>query len=122
MDGNVMVAMLGTACAIVAAVLAGNRWLIGAAIRQDTAPLVVSMTKLEQTAKALTDELREAKAQQVKGTDELHEAIEAVRQVLEKHQEHISDSRERIAVLEVIANQTHTPKSKRAPRARTSTT
>jgi hypothetical protein len=114
MNGSIVLPLIGTAVGIVVAVLTGNRWLIGAAIREDTMPLREAMVSLKQTAETLTAELRDAKEQQRKGTDELHEAIEAVREVLSNHQE-------RIAVLEVIANQTHKPAKPRA-RVRSSTT
>lgn len=91
-------AIVGTGLTVGGMVLAGGRWVVGAVIREDTQALREAMVGLKQTAETLTGELREAKAQAQRGTDELHEAIEAVRAVLSNHQE-------RIAVLETIANQ-----------------
>jgi len=93
MDVQIVAAIVGTGLTVGGAVAVSGRWVVGAVIREDTQNLRDAMLALTKTAETLTGELKAAKELQAKGTDELHNAIKAVRDVLANHQE-------RIAVLE----------------------
>jgi uncharacterized coiled-coil DUF342 family protein len=82
--------ILGTAVAVAGAMAAAGRWVLAMSIREDMQPLREAILGLKQTADQLSKELREAKAEQKEGRDELHDAVQAIRDVLANHDKRIT--------------------------------
>jgi hypothetical protein len=80
------VGVIGLMLGVAGSTLAGARWALRMSIREDMQPLRDAILALTQTAKQLTNDLRDAKAEQREGRDELHEAVDAIRAVLNNHE------------------------------------
>jgi uncharacterized coiled-coil DUF342 family protein len=82
--------ILGTAVTVAGAMAAAGRWALSMSIREDMQPLREAILGLKQTADQLSKELREAKVEQKEGRDELHDAVQAIRDVLANHDKRIT--------------------------------
>ena len=82
--------VLGTGVTVGATIAVAGRWVVSALIREDVQPLRETMLSLKQTVESLVNEMRDAKAEQKEGRDELHDAVEAIRAVLANHETRIT--------------------------------
>lgn len=82
--------IVSTALTLAGALALAMRWALGMAMRQEMQPLREAMIGLKQTAEVLAGQIAEAKQAQREGSDELHEAVEAIRAVLNSHETRIT--------------------------------
>ena len=82
--------VLGTGVSVGVTIAMMGRWVVSALIREDVQPLRETMLSLKQTVESLVTEMRDAKAEQKEGRDELHDAVEAIRSVLANHETRIT--------------------------------
>jgi predicted nucleic acid-binding Zn-ribbon protein len=82
--------ILGTGISVGGTMAVAMRWALGMAMRAEMQPLREAMLGLKQTAETLRDQIAEAKQAQREGSDELHEAVEAIRAVLNNHETRIT--------------------------------
>jgi hypothetical protein len=111
-DAQTPAAILATAVAVAGAMAAAGRWVLGAVIREDVAPLQTTMAVLGERVATLTSVLAQSDVTRQKdreaverSTAEMHDAVQAIRDVL-------SDHETRLIVLE------RPPDAKPAPRAK----
>lgn len=67
----------------------GGRWVLRQIIREDIQPLRDVLRDLTVTSQQLAREMQQAKADQREGRDELHDAVEAIREILNNHDRRI---------------------------------
>jgi hypothetical protein len=90
MTGETVALVLGTGATVGATIAVAGRWVVSVLIREDVQPLRETMLSLRQTVESLVTEMRDAKAEQKEGRDELHDAVEAIRSVLANHETRIT--------------------------------
>jgi hypothetical protein len=90
MTADTVATIIGTGLTVGGAVVVAGRWALGMAMRAEMQPLREAMLGLKQTAEVLANQIAEAKQAQREGSDELHEAVEAIRAVLNSHETRIT--------------------------------
>jgi len=90
MTADTVATIIGTGLTVGGAVVVAGRWALGMAMRAEMQPLREAMLGLSQTAKQLAIEIAEAKAAQRESRTELHDAVDAIRDMLANHETRIT--------------------------------
>ena len=90
MNAETLATIVGTGLTFGGSGALAMRWAFGMAMRAEMQPLREAMLGLKQTAEVLANQIAEAKQAQREGSDELHEAVEAIRAVLNSHETRIT--------------------------------
>lgn len=84
-------------------------------LHEEMRPLREAILGLQSTAQQLAREISEGKQAQRESRTELHDAVEAIRDVLRKHEERFGSQDTRIAVLESTATGAKIRPTRRKP-------
>lgn len=107
------VAIAGLAVTVAGGTLAIGRWVLAAVIREDMTPLRDAILELRNTTAALAKALERAESDHRADRDELKDAIQAIRDVLQSHES-------RLTILETAQSVTArvVPKARAARKAK----
>ena len=90
MSGELIAGTIAIVLTAIGMIAGASYWAILSAMRNEMSPLRETMIALQETAKQLTRELAEAKLAQATSRTELHDAVDAIRELLANHETRIS--------------------------------